>query len=920
MLIAKLQRIHQLCKTHPILFPALFFLFLSFYSINGQDQLELFSTRIVTAAEVSRVASPGVIQKIDEQIQDLTIRQNRYARREFRFPAEQNDPWQIGEMLALNLFDNVSYAAIKEGEERRSATEFTWIGKIVGARHSQVVLVVNNDDITGSIRFEGRLFRVRPVGDGIHAIQEIDLSMLSSECSVIPGGEPAKPGNRSPVPPESTTWIDVMVFYTPAAAAAAGDIESEIQLATDELNITYANSGAAQRVRLVHTEQVTYTESGSFSTDLGRLQGTSDGFMDNVHTLRDTYGADLVSLWETTGGAGIGYVMQTVSASFAPWGFNVVRWDLGVGNFTFGHELGHNMGAAHDRANAGVNGAYSYSYGYQDPAENWRTIMSYNCPSGCTRIGYWSNPDKAHPGDGTPMGVPEGDPASADNRKTFNNTGSTVAAFRANADSPYLYATPLDLKVPHLSGSKDISISNLGTGTMNWNVSVTGGGSWLSIAQGNSGSGAGNVVLDYSENTAGSERVGTVELTSAQAINSPVEATVTQFAAQQYATLPYFTGFENGSPDQYWRTESDHANGRVRVTSSYTPYAGSYHLTLDVSSSGIYVTNEAWLHLDLTGNHNVELSFWWKHIGDETQLREGIYFSDDAGENFALVQDLIPLSYSSNSWTNFTLDLDSLAAACGLNLTQWFVVKFTQYDDYPMSSDGFAFDDISVVNADVKLTAKAWLEGPYDVNGDTMSTYLANNGLLPLSHPFGSAPWNYPGAESVTSLPAGIVDWILVEVRSAVTEVALADTQLAFIKKDGSVVGIDGVSPLKLGVKGGDYYIVLYHRNHLAIMSGSEQALSITSVINYDFTAAQIRAYGTQPMKMLETGVFGMRSGDADADGSVNLSDRESNWRPQNGTAWEYIKAGDFNLDGGIDAIDLDLYWRSNNGKNTQVP
>jgi hypothetical protein len=60
------------------------------------------------------------------------------------------------------------------------------------------------------------------------------------------------------------------------------------------------------------------------------------------------------------------------------------------------------------------------------------------------------------------------------------------------------------------------------------------------------------------------------------------------------------------------------------------------------------------------------------------------------------VYSLTPGSYSDNTWRNFTLDVDALAAANGLTLTSTFIIEFQQYDDYPITTDGFAFDDISV--------------------------------------------------------------------------------------------------------------------------------------------------------------------------------------------------------------------------------
>ncbi|UCF05455.1 MAG: agmatine deiminase family protein, partial [bacterium] len=166
-----------------------------------------------------------------------------------------------------------------------------------------------------------------------------------------------------------------------------------------------------------------------------------------------------------------------------------------------------------------------------------------------------------------------------------------------------------------------------------------------------------------------------------------------------YATLPYATGFESGGLDQYWTTVLG-AEGRIQVTTANTPHSGSYHLTMDDhTSGGSYSQNEAWLRLNLAGVSEVDLEFWWKEFGDETHTEDGVYFSDNGGANFTKVQDLNGADYTNNTWYPFNLDVDALASSAGLNLTSTFVIKFQQYDNYPITSDGFAFDDINITGA-----------------------------------------------------------------------------------------------------------------------------------------------------------------------------------------------------------------------------
>jgi hypothetical protein len=217
----------------------------------------------------------------------------------------------------------------------------------------------------------------------------------------------------------------------------------------------------------------------------------------------------------------------------------------------------------------------------------------------------------------------------------------------------------------------------------------------------------------------------------------------------------------------------------------------------------------------------------------------------------------------------------------------------------------------------ISVNLKVFLQGPY--NAGLMTTRLSDDNLLPLSQSYSGTPWNYNGTENVAGIPSDVVDWALVELRIDTTASSKFATRAAFVKNDGSIVDMDGISPVNFVIKAGNYYIVLHHRNHLSIMSSVSHSLDEYSAL-YDFTISSAQAYGANPMKELSPGIWGMISGDGNADGSVDEFDRSLVWRAQNGTAWDYTKPGDFNLDAGIDVSDLNLHWRINNGSNTAVP
>jgi hypothetical protein len=187
------------------------------------------------------------------------------------------------------------------------------------------------------------------------------------------------------------------------------------------------------------------------------------------------------------------------------------------------------------------------------------------------------------------------------------------------------------------------------------------------------------------------------------------DISVTEVSTTGYATLPYSTGFESGTVDEFW-TLVEGVEGRILITTANTPHSGSYHMTMDDDySGGSYSQNEGWLKVDLAGHANVALSFWWKEYSDETHTQDGIYFSDNGGSSFTKVYDL---SGGSTTWQQINLDVDNLCSTYGLNLTGTFVIKFQQYDNYPISSDGFCFDDISVTGS-----ASASSSGPHVFNG-----------------------------------------------------------------------------------------------------------------------------------------------------------------------------------------------------------
>ena len=346
--------------------------------------------------------------------------------------------------LLLNLFDDVRLTAVSSGVTR-TPTGYVWVGRIPAIERSAVTFAVAGGVVSGSVMTPGADFTIRVVADGVYAIRQVNRAALPPEREpLIPDG--AGLDGESPGPlADDGSIIDVLVVYTPAARAAEGGtnaIEALIDLGISETNQAYAASGAIQRVRLVHKGEVGYTEAaGNIELDLTRLQNTSDGHLDTVHSLRNTHGADLVHLIVTTAdnACGIAFMMTSVSNAFASAAFGITDVLCISPNYSFAHELGHNMGLHHDMFVTGSDtGAFPYSRGYVNQAafapgapssKRWRDIMAYSnqCDASgffCTRLLAFSSPLNTHTGD------PMGNPASADAVRSLNETRVTVSNFR----------------------------------------------------------------------------------------------------------------------------------------------------------------------------------------------------------------------------------------------------------------------------------------------------------------------------------------------------------------------------------------------------------------------------------------------------------------------------------------------------------
>ena len=234
----------------------------------------------------------------------------------------------------------------------------------------------------------------------------------------------------------ANTPIDCMIVYTPAArdyANASSGINNFISLAMQLGQLGMDNSQTGITLRLVYSALVDYVESGSSNADLNRLTDTSDGYMDQVHTWRNTYGADLVHLFtkvEDIGG--LGWILKNPAGS-PSYAFCLGRIQQVSWTTTTVHEWGHNIGCGH-RKNQPIQpgpGLFSYSAGWRwvgNDSAKYCSIMSYQDDFGGvtpTQVAYFSNPNVFY------QGTPTGNAVDGDNARTLREIKTVISNYRS---------------------------------------------------------------------------------------------------------------------------------------------------------------------------------------------------------------------------------------------------------------------------------------------------------------------------------------------------------------------------------------------------------------------------------------------------------------------------------------------------------
>ncbi len=231
------------------------------------------------------------------------------------------------------------------------------------------------------------------------------------------------------------------------------------------------------------------------------------------------------------------------------------------------------------------------------------------------------------------------------------------------------------------------------------------------------------------------------------------------------------------------------------------------------------------------------------------------------------------------------------------------------------------FSQFLLSRATLVFSPKIFLQGAYEPNR-LMRNGLRQEGLIPLQEPY--AALNYPtnGGEQTTSdvLAQGgndaILDWIFIELRDKNDPTNALYGQSVLLQRDGDIVAVDGTSPVQFDrVPADDYYIAVYHRNHLGIMTANPIPLNSTTT-PIDFTTSLTPTWGTNAQADVGNGKLALWSGDASSDKVVNAQDRAATWNNRNQQGYFSF---DVNLDGACNAADRAITWNNRN-RATKIP
>jgi len=318
---------------------------------------------------------------------------------------------------------------------RKTNTDFTFKSKF-GPNHGEVLLSRIEGLLYGTIYDGKHAYQIEPLSEKHVVLLRRDYSSFGI-CPVEKKPDTVKKHkNRDEPDPVAysaggqsgaTPIVDVMVLFSDQASSS--NMQGLSSFSVFQTNNTFSNSNVNAELNLIHYQHINYSESGYMDVDLNRMLDGSDGYMDDVHLLRNQYGADAVVLmvdegYDSNSGQKLCGRVQGIEVN-SNLAFAVVDTECAVGNITFAHEIGHLVGGRHDTDSN--TSPRPYAHGFTNTSDGWRTVMAVYDPfNTIQRLQYWSNPDVTF--EGVAMGTVD----FYDNARVWDERAGEVAGFRSS--------------------------------------------------------------------------------------------------------------------------------------------------------------------------------------------------------------------------------------------------------------------------------------------------------------------------------------------------------------------------------------------------------------------------------------------------------------------------------------------------------
>jgi hypothetical protein len=827
-------------------------------------------------------------------------------------------------------------------------------GRVQGDNSSVAGLSIFGDEVMAIIsnaRGTVVVGRLAHAGEGVHIIyRDADLRMADPfTCgteytggAIHPSQLQGSAGDRS-VRCVKLYWeVDYPIFTNKGSVAAATNYVTGL---FNQSAILYDNDGVDVQLQEVFVWDTTSPYTGP----------TTGDYLDQFGTYRTSFNGNLAHLLGYSGGGGIAWLntlcssapyrmaYSAVNSSFS----NVPTYSWSVEVVT--HEQGHNMGSPHTHACAwngngtaidGCGPTAGYSEGCTGPLPTGGgTIMSY-----CHLVG------------GVGINFSNGfGPQPAALIRNSVNAATCLDQCGSSCDPPG------GLFVSNLTSiSATLNWANIGASAYNLRWKAQASGTWnnvpgLTATSYNIGGLTQNTAYEFQVQS----NCGAVSSAfgPSSVFTAPVPCQDTLEANNSFATAAAVSLPANfnaliataGDEDYYGFTVA--AIGSVNIYLSSLPADYDMEL-LNAGGTQLAVSQNGGTSYEYISLANVAAGYYVLHVYGwsgannpvdcyslsvstyanscvppqqlsvtdlaynsatlhwgmvQTAMAYDVQWKESAASTWTLVSGVTGTSYSLAGLTGSTAYQFQVRSNCSGQGTPGGEGSYSEW------SQPFAFTTLTAPCWETPTTVvqvKVLLDGAWRGAAQLMADSLRKQGILPLEEPYTAMGYALTGDTLIasgvlaTTGPDAIVDWVLVELRSATTPSQVLEMHAALLQRDGDVVEVDGSSPLGFCQAAGNYYVAVRHRNHLGVMTAQPVALS-NAAATVDFTSSGTTTWGSNARKSASGRMF-LWSGNALSDTQVKYTgsnnDRDAVLQALGGSIPTYAMPGyhaaDVTLDG----------------------